>query len=78
MPLRKNINRLCKIRIQKDISGYDLQILSSIPSQEIYRIERGLKRPLPHEKAWIAKALNMPEAEIFPEDLKSNQEVVSY
>jgi transcriptional regulator with XRE-family HTH domain len=75
MPLRKKRNCLREIRIQNGLSGYDLQILSNIPAQEIYRIERGLKRPMPYEKALISKALGLREEEIFPDELKHNNKI---
>lgn len=75
MPLRKKTNCLREIRIQKGLSGYDLQILSDIPAQEIYRIQMGLKRPMPYEKALISKALGLGEEEVFPDELKHNNEI---
>ena len=76
MPLRKKVNCLREIRTQKGFSGYDLQLLSTIPAQSIYQIERGLKRPLLYEKSLLAKALSLPEETIFPAELQRNSEVV--
>lgn len=75
MSLRRKTNNLRELRIQRRLSGYDLQILSRVPAQEIYRIERGLKRPMPYEKALISKALGIGEEEIFPDKLKHNKEI---
>lgn len=75
MALRKKVNRLREIRLSRDLSGYDLQILSRIPAQEVYRIERGLKKPKRYEKALLAKALGLDENEIFPESLERNPEI---
>jgi lambda repressor-like predicted transcriptional regulator len=76
MPLRKKINCLRELRRKTGYSGYDLQILTSIPAQEIYRIERGLKMPFPYEKALIAKALNLPGEIIFPKGMQRNNEIL--
>lgn len=76
MALRKKVNCLRELRIQRGLSGYDLQLLSSIPAQEIYRIERGLKRPLPHEKCLLAKALNFSEEIIFPAAMARSGEIL--
>lgn len=75
MPLMIRKNRLREIRKSQGFSGYDLQILSKIPAQDIYKIERGLKKPLPYEKALVAKALGISEDEVFPEEMQRNREV---
>ena len=71
MPLMITKNKLREIRKSKKLSGYDLQILSTIPARTLYEIERGLKRPLPYQKALISDALEMDEQEIFPNSLES-------
>lgn len=76
MPLSKRVNRLREIRTNRGLSGYDLQLLSSIPAQEIYRIERGLKRPRQYEKSILAEALNKNVEEIFPDSLQFNNEIL--
>lgn len=76
MPLLKKLNRLREIRTSKGLSGYDLQLLSSIPAQEIYRIERGLKRPRTYEKNLIAEAFGKSVEEIFPDSLQFNREIL--
>jgi transcriptional regulator with XRE-family HTH domain len=76
MPLLRRVNRLREIRINRGLSGYDLQLLSSVPAQEIYRIERGLKRPKKYEKNLIAEALAKSVEEIFPDSLQFNREIL--
>ena len=71
MPLLKKTNRLREIRANKGLSGYDLQILSSIPACSIYLIERGLKRARPYERALLAEALGLPEGKLFPTHLEN-------
>lgn len=75
MALRKKTNCLRELRLQKGLSGYDLQILSNVPAQEIYRIERGLKKPMPYEKALISDALGLREEVVFPDNLKYSSEI---
>ena len=76
MSLLKKKNRLRELRKAKEISGYDLQILSNIPAEVIYRIERGLKSPNRHEKALLSEALGLDEEEVFPSYLLRNPEIV--
>jgi transcriptional regulator with XRE-family HTH domain len=76
MPLRRITNHLREIRSSKGLSGYDLQILSKIPAQEIYRIERGLTKPQIYQKHLIADALNASVQKVFPTNLERNQEVI--
>lgn len=78
MPLRKRTNYLREARVRKGLSGYDLQILSNIPAQEIYRIERGLKRPKAYERALLSKALGAEEDRVFPKGLESNGEIEQF
>jgi len=75
MALRRKTNKLREARKACGFSGYDLQILSRIPAQEIYRIERGLKRPKAYECDLLAQALDMPIDEIFPRHLEGNSEI---
>lgn len=75
MALRKKVNCLREVRRSNGLSGYDLQILSRIPAQEIYRIERGLKRAKRYERALLAKALNTEESTIFPKDMELSAEI---
>lgn len=76
MALMRCTNKLREVRIQKGFSGYDLQILSHIPAQTIYLIERGLKRPQCHERALLADALQVVEEDIFPKYLERNPLVI--
>ena len=76
MALLKKVNKLREIRTGRGLSGYDLQLLSSVPAQDIYHIERGLKKPRPYEKKIIAEALGESVEEIFPDSLKFNREVL--
>ncbi len=76
MPLLRRVNRLREIRTNKGLSGYDLQLLSSVPAQEIYRIERGLKKPNKYEKNLIAEALGKSVEEIFPDSLQFSREIL--
>ncbi len=75
MALRRKTNRLREIRLSQALSGYDLQILCHIPAQEIYRIERGLKRAKRYEKALLADALKAEESTIFPKDMELSAEI---
>jgi transcriptional regulator with XRE-family HTH domain len=68
-------NRLRDIRNQKSLSAYDLQLLSFIPAQILYMIERGLKIPHSYEKERISKALNVPVDDIFPKEMERNQKI---
>lgn len=77
MPLYRKCNNLREIRIQKGFSGYDLQILSSVPAQAIYLIERGLKNSQAYERSLLSDALNVSEKELFPDDLKRSAEILS-
>ena len=72
MALRKKVNCLREERNQRGLSGFDLQILSTIPASSIYLIERGLKRPQAYEKRRLSEALNISEDELFPEDMARN------
>jgi len=76
MVLRRKLNNLRKIRKEKGLSGYDLQLLTYIPAREIYHIERGLKTPTPYEKTLISEGLNMPKGDIFPDDMQGNKEIL--
>ena len=76
MPLFRKCNNLREIRTKKALSGYDLQILSSVPAQNIYLIERGLKHPAVHEQRLLSIALDVPEEEIFPDELKACPEII--
>ena len=78
MPLMRRVNKVREIRKALGISAYDLQAISSINAQSIYLIERGLKKPLPYEKALLAEALKVPIEELFPADLERNREVIKY
>ncbi len=70
MPLMKLTNHLREIRRAKNLSGYDLQILTGTTAQVIYMIERGLRRPSFQERLRIAEALELTVDEIFPENLR--------
>ena len=76
MPLFRKCNNLREIRTEKGLSGYDLQILSSVPAQNIYLIERGLKHPAVHEKHLLSIALEVSEEEIFPDELKAFPKII--
>jgi transcriptional regulator with XRE-family HTH domain len=75
MALRRKLNRLREVRKARGLSGYDLQVLTRIPAQEIYRIERGLRRVRPYEKEWLAKALQEEVETVFPEELERSKEI---
>jgi transcriptional regulator with XRE-family HTH domain len=75
MALMVRKNRLREVRKSLKISAYDLQLLSHIPAQTIYAIERGLKRPAAHEKTFLSQALKLSEFEIFPAELAQNGKV---
>jgi len=76
MPLRKVTNRLRETRRAKGFSGFDLQLVTNIPAQEIYKIERGLRRAVAWEKDRLATCLGVAEDELFPNNL--GQEIVWY
>ena len=75
MALRKRVNNLREIRTEEKLSGYDLQLLSSIPAQKIYLIERGLMKPWAFEKIALSKALKVSVEELFPEKLTLCREI---
>jgi DNA-binding XRE family transcriptional regulator len=46
-----------------------------VPAQEIYFIERGLRRPRRWEKEQIAEALQVEVEDVFPLELQKNSKI---
>ena len=76
MSLMIRRNRVRETRRAKGLSAYDLQLLTRIPAQTIYGIERGLRGPLQYQKDLIAHALGLQESDLFPREMARSSEVV--
>lgn len=75
MALRRKVNKLREVRKSHGLSAYDLQLLSHIPAQTIYGIERGLRRPRTYEKTFLAQALQEEVETLFPKELERHNEI---
>jgi transcriptional regulator with XRE-family HTH domain len=67
-------NRLKEYREKAGLSQTELAWKSKMASQNISAIERGTLAPWPRAKRALAKALNIPETELFPEDSIDGQD----
>lgn len=76
MSLMIRRNKVRETRMVKGLSAYDLQLITHIPAQTIYGIERGLRGPLQFQKDLIADALGLQESELFPPEMARSSEVV--
>jgi transcriptional regulator with XRE-family HTH domain len=62
------MNRLAEIRKQKKISQLRLSKFTGISPSDLSRIENYRMLAYPAWKQRIARALNVPEREIFPQE----------
>jgi transcriptional regulator with XRE-family HTH domain len=62
------MNQLREIRNQKKFSQLTLAKLTDIAPSDISRIENGWLRPYSGWRKKLAKALGVPEHQIFPEE----------
>jgi transcriptional regulator with XRE-family HTH domain len=61
-------NRLKEYREKAGLSQTELGWRAKMAGQNISAIERGTLAPWPRARKALAKALNVSEAELFPED----------
>ena len=61
-------NRLKEYREKAGLSQTELAWLARMAGQNISAIERGTLAPWPRVRKSLAEALNVSEAELFPED----------
>ena len=61
------INRVKKIRKDKDLSQFELSKKSNITQSDISQIENGKIFPYPGWRKRLSEALKVPEVELFPE-----------
>lgn len=59
-------DKVRKRRLELGLSQTRLSYLSQVPSCVISDCERGLREPWPKARKALAKALKVPEAELFP------------
>ena len=62
------MNRLREVRSAKSMSQLALAKLTDISPWDISRIENGVLKPYPGWRKRLAKALGVPERDVFPED----------
>ena len=62
------MNKLKEVRKQLGFSQLTLAKLTNIAPTEISRIENGWLRPFPGWRKRLAKALDVTEKELFPEE----------
>jgi transcriptional regulator with XRE-family HTH domain len=67
-------NRLKEYREKAGLSQTELGWRAKMAGQNISAIERGTLAPWPRAKRALAKALNVPEIELFPEDSINGQD----
>jgi transcriptional regulator with XRE-family HTH domain len=67
-------NRLKEYREKAGLSQTELGWRAKMAGQNISAIERGTLAPWPRAKRALAKALNVPENELFPEDSINGQD----
>jgi transcriptional regulator with XRE-family HTH domain len=64
------MNRLKEIRLQKGFSQLDLAKETNIAPTDISRIENNWLQPYPEWRKRMAKALDVAESDLFPENIK--------
>lgn len=60
------MNRLAEVRKKQGLSQLRLAMICGIQPTEISRIETGRLKPYPGWRRRIARALKVPESELFP------------
>lgn len=64
------MNRLREARKEKGLSQLKLAFVTGIPPSEISRIENDWIKPYPGWRKRFARALGVPESELFPPEEK--------
>jgi transcriptional regulator with XRE-family HTH domain len=64
-------NRLRVLRAEKKLSQLALSTKSRIKEYRYWRIENGYITPTDNERAALARALGVAEADVFPEAMAS-------
>ena len=64
-------NRLKGLRAERNLSQLDLSTKTRIKEYRYWRIENGYVIPTDRERIQIARALGVPEREVFPEAIAS-------
>jgi transcriptional regulator with XRE-family HTH domain len=64
-------NRLKALRAERDLSQLDLSTKTHIKEYRYWRIENGYVVPTDRERMLIARALRVPERDVFPEAIAS-------
>ncbi len=64
---KRETNRLRVIRAEKRITQLDTAAKANMGMTRFWKIENGYIDPTPADRAAIAKALKVSEAEVFPE-----------
>jgi len=72
------MSRLKQQRLRLEISQYELEKASGIRQSKISLIEAGFRIPSVDEKSKLAKALNVNEDWLFPEDNKEDSDGLRY
>ena len=67
-------NKLKEIRRQRGLSQIRLSLLTNIAPSEISRIECGWLKPYPGWRFRLARALDVPESELFPTEVKNGED----
>lgn len=65
------ITQLKAARLEIGLSGLELARRAKMAPGDLSRVERGLLFPYPGWRRRLAKALDRPEAELFPEILEA-------
>ncbi len=62
------MNSLKKVRNEKGLSQLKLALMTGIAPGDISRIENDWLRPYPGWRKRLARALGVPESELFPDE----------
>jgi len=62
------VNSLKKVRNEKGLSQLKLALMTGIAPGDISRIENDWLRPYPGWRKRLARALGVPESELFPDE----------
>jgi len=61
-------NKLKEVRKEKGLSQLKLALMTGIAPGDISRIENGWLKPYPGWRKRLARALGIPESELFPDE----------
>jgi len=67
------MNKVREIRKKKNLTQLDLAKMTDIYPNDISQIERGKRKAFPGWRKRLAKALEVPEEELFPEIQEVNE-----